>query len=164
MLTIFTFSNHPAKYISKDNVIKLMKHFNCTAEDPIIYSNCCRIQYNRYCYYIHSNIYTSFTVTMETDAYIIGDLYVAFGNIYQLVYHKNNNKWCRLKHGREFVNSTAEEILFNQIKGVLYVMEYRRMMINIYYLLHNIDIISDIHTHINTIMLDTFIKNMFVII
>lgn len=162
MLTIFTFPTYPSKNISNDNVAKL-KHFNFTVKDNEGYDyGCCQIQYDGYCYYIHSNNYKSFIVTMETGEYIMGDL---FGlTTHQLIYHKNKNKWSRMSHGREFINSTTEEMFFNQIKGVLYVMQYRRMMTNIYYLLKNMDIISDIHTHINTMILDTFAKDTFVII
>lgn len=126
------------------------------------------IQYDGYCYYIETNYLfgSSFIVTKETNEYIMGDLIVSIVecSIYQLVYNKHHNTWSRYYHGEVYVNSTIENELYNKITGVLYVMQYRRMMTNLYYLFHHIDLLPDIYTYMNKLMLDTFPKDTFTIL
>lgn len=124
------------------------------------------IQYDGYCYYINGVVYLgSFIFTKETDKYIMGDLYYRQLNYtYPLIYDKSCNIWCRYNHGKLLINSVNDNKFYNKIKGVLYVMQYRRMMTNLYYLFHHIDLLPDIYTHINKLMSDIFPKDTFTIL
>lgn len=182
MCTLFTFPKKSLKSMNKDVLLKTLQYFNHPVEststksqliqilEPYTlkdesfskYNSRIMIQHKGYSYYVNINHYfKSFIVTKETTTHIYGDLLYGNGRTnYQLSYNKSSSTWEILNQDKPGV-LFGNQLLGNQIVGVLYSIQYRCLMNNIHYLLNNNVVLSDIWVHLKSIVIETFPKNMF---
>jgi hypothetical protein len=180
MLTLFTFPKKSLKSMNKDELLKTFKYLELSIDVTLTksqliqllessdkmkndtsfdkYNSRIQVKYNGYCYYVNTDCYyKSFIVTKETSDNIYGDLLYGNGRrVYQVIYDKHGDKWIH--------DASIKEVLFDRIKGVLYVIKYRYIINNIHYLQNNNVIIPDIYTHMKLLIINTFPQDMFVII